>query len=114
LLPCYLVDRMTFGEQALSSGDNPRRTARNVKESVDFSGKNALSLKSSSEMSSSRFGICEKKFKYECPTSLLTIHLGWKGDKLKRGDPPPSPSSNENSAECCAGYYLSNGNCVPQ
>nr|CDJ94174.1 Peptidase M12A and CUB and Thrombospondin domain containing protein [Haemonchus contortus] len=115
LLPCYLVDRMTFGDQALSSGDNPRRSPRNVKDSVDFSEKNALTLKTSTEtMSSSRFGICEKRFKYECPTSLLTITLGWKGDKLKRNEPPPSPSSNENSAECCTGYYLSNGKCLPQ
>ncbi|PIO66524.1 astacin, partial [Teladorsagia circumcincta] len=105
LLPCYLMERMTFGEDRQTLRDHSNRTPRNVNSIVNFSQKNAVTSKSSRDPSSSPYSICEKRFKYACPTSLLTIHLGWKGNKLPH-DPPSV--LRDSSGECCNGYYLSN------
>ncbi|CAI4233093.1 unnamed protein product [Auanema sp. JU1783] len=60
---------------------------------------------------STNHGICEKKFTYECPTNLLSIHVGW----TEANAPPQQESLPIQRAvdepSCCSGYYLSGGYC---
>ncbi|EYC00620.1 hypothetical protein Y032_0114g444 [Ancylostoma ceylanicum] len=81
LLPCDMAGSIAFGQDsyrsstAYSSNSNPQIYA----DTVDTSFLAYPSLKRRGlARTSIGYGICEKRFTFRCPTSLLTIHMNWR------------------------------------
>uniref|UniRef100_A0A915AT68 Zinc metalloproteinase n=1 Tax=Parascaris univalens TaxID=6257 RepID=A0A915AT68_PARUN len=103
LLPCDLMEKLNFGGRLDSTtafrtasfpqmelGRNKRQRIRNYEKS-----RQQTTLSKSSE------ALCEKKFTFYCPTSLLTISLQWK---------QPGETTHDTRG-CCQGYHISEGIC---
>lgn len=106
LLPCYLLENIVFGELPKKTARfNPDYRSRRTREAMTFASESGTKSKRSPEWSPVN-QICEKRFTYKCPTSLLTIHMSWKTDTASYA----SADAPEISS-CCPGYYNRGGNC---
>ncbi|KAK6753200.1 hypothetical protein RB195_012659 [Necator americanus] len=92
LLPCDLLEIVMFGEStnvyrdSVSSNQaSPSSDHRSYSDCGASHESTYHILRKREQFGKfSNDGICEKKFTYQCPTSLLTIHMDWK----KESAPP--------------------------
>ncbi|KAF7630806.1 hypothetical protein Mgra_00008906 [Meloidogyne graminicola] len=57
--------------------------------------------------------LCEKRFTYYCPTTLLTISMDFLVKRIKRDINQNNPT-NESGHRCCVDYKLENDKCVKE
>uniref|UniRef100_F1LGF8 Zinc metalloproteinase nas-37 n=1 Tax=Ascaris suum TaxID=6253 RepID=F1LGF8_ASCSU len=103
LLPCDLMEKLKFGGR--QDGTAAFRTASFPY--MELGGKNHQLIRSYEKsrqrttLSKPSEELCEKRFTFYCPTSLLTINLQWK----RPGE------TTYDTRGCCQGYYISEGIC---
>uniref|UniRef100_A0A915DDI7 CUB domain-containing protein n=1 Tax=Ditylenchus dipsaci TaxID=166011 RepID=A0A915DDI7_9BILA len=127
LMPCDLLAKLDFGtvlnagleiNNDISKKNNSTSPTKPDSHLLD-TPKNAATLRrirrSLHHLRQKRFVVgdkqldhkiyCEKRFTYNCPTSLLTISMDWKVSKDAQG---------QDDRLCCSGYYASKGQCYPK
>uniref|UniRef100_A0A7E4UTF5 Metalloendopeptidase n=1 Tax=Panagrellus redivivus TaxID=6233 RepID=A0A7E4UTF5_PANRE len=105
VLPCDLLDQLDFGTthsadavaHLLSTQKNANTLKRVRREA---SNRARRFVNGNLQMADGNF--CEKRFSYNCPTSLLTINI----DRKTNSDVV------QDNQECCPGYYRSQGVCI--
>ncbi|KHN86181.1 Zinc metalloproteinase nas-37 [Toxocara canis] len=106
VLPCDLMDRLTFGERPSSTAifndpslpqmnlEGRDQELRRIYESNRFDRFDQSILEQSEQL-------CEKYFMFSCSTSVVTINIDWKDPKRIVRD----------TRGCCDGYYINEGIC---
>ncbi|PAV85800.1 hypothetical protein WR25_14388 [Diploscapter pachys] len=134
ILPCDMLDRLDFGQKegdlaypgvtvapsvksvipsALSNyivrpHPTKRKTLILFPMRSDQYAKVSRSKRFANDAQSQNVKMCEKKFRYQCPTALLTVHLHWK-TALSSND--QNQLDQRQSPLCCEGFYAHQGKC---
>lgn len=110
VMPCDLLEQLDFGTthsadpskdhalELLQTKKNAKTLARIRREATD---RERRFVDGNKQMAEGNF--CEKRFSYNCPTSLLTINIDRKVNQDAIG---------HDSRLCCSGWYMNQGRCI--
>lgn len=108
-MPCDLLEQLDFGTTHSLDPTKPKlellQTTKNAEtlkriRRQNFDRKRRF-VDGNKQMADGNF--CEKRFSYNCPTSLLTINIDRKANQ---------DAITHDTRLCCPGYYRNQGRCI--